>query len=400
MQYDADVIVAGAGPAGTMAAYELTRKGVGVLILEKSAFPRYKVCGGGLTRKIVDEIPFDIAQVVEREIYSVRFSCRFANQFTRTSPDPLIFCTMRENLDRFLLEQAVASGARILFDQPVYALHQEPGGVRIETRNGGFRSRVVIGADGASSVVAHASGLRKDLKPGMAWEAEMDAAEEDLNRFGNTVFLDWGTFPGGYGWIFPKRNHFSAGVGGPASLSRFLKTYNQKFIQASGIRFTGIRTMKAWPIPVRIRKGNFHSGQVILAGDAGGLTDPLTGEGISYAVRSGLIASRAVLRFLHGHSGSLADYSEEINQTLMPEILEANRVKAIFNAAPLTIHRSVQSNDRVWRAFGKILRGERTYLDVKRGFGKWKFLWNLACYASEFVCRFREYRFDGCHLHP
>jgi len=69
MQYDADVIVAGAGPAGTSAAFELARRGADVLILEKTSFPRYKVCGGGLTRKIVDEIPFDITPVIESEIF-------------------------------------------------------------------------------------------------------------------------------------------------------------------------------------------------------------------------------------------------------------------------------------------------------------------------------------------
>jgi len=390
MQYDADVIVAGAGPAGTSAAFELARRGADVLILEKTSFPRYKVCGGGLTRKIVDEIPFDITPVIESEIFSVRFSCNFANQFTKTSPDSLIFCTMREELDQFLLDQAIAAGTRILYNEHIIAVHQENGGVRIQTRNGIFRSRLVVGADGASSMVAHSSGLWKDLMPGLAWEAEMDAEEKELKQFGSTVFLDWGTFPGGYGWIFPKRNHFSVGVGGPASLSRYLKTYNQQFIQTSGIRFTGIRSMKAWPIPVKIRKSSFHSGQVVVAGDAAALTDPLTGEGISYAIRSGTIAGRAVWRFLQGNSGSLEAYSGEINEVLMPEILEANRVKTIFNAVPSTIHKMVQKRERVWRAFGKILKGERTYLDVRRGFGKWKFLWGPACWASTLVCRYKE----------
>ncbi|NQV01315.1 MAG: geranylgeranyl reductase family protein, partial [Bacteroidia bacterium] len=331
MQYDADVIIAGAGPAGTMAAYELARKGADVLILEKARFPRYKVCGGGLTRKILDEIPFDITPVIEREIVEVRFSYLSSNLFTKTSPDPLILCTMREKLDQFLLNKAITAGARILYDKHISALHQESAGLGIQTRNITFRSRVVIGADGASSIVARSSGLRNDLRPGIAWEAEMDAAEEELEQYGHTVFLDWGSFPGGYGWIFPKHDHFSVGVGGPASLSRHLKIYSEQFIQASGIRFTAIRSLKAWPIPVKIRKGPFHSGQVLVAGDAAGLTDPLTGEGISYAIRSGKLAGRAVLGYLQGNSGSLASYSEEINHELMPEILEANRIKALFN---------------------------------------------------------------------
>lgn len=385
MQYDADVIIAGAGPAGSMAAWELAREGADVLILEKSTFPRYKVCGGGLTRKIVDEMPFPLSPVIEREIRSVRFSCHFTDQFTRTSPGTLIFCTMRDHLDRYLLDRAVEAGARIRFSEHLSSLQQDQQGVTVQTRTGSFRSRMVIGADGASSMVAHASGLRKDLVTGMAWEAEMDAGEAELEKFGHTVFLDWGTFPGGYGWIFPKQDHFSVGVGGPASLSRHLEPYNQRFLESSDIRFTGIRTMKAWPIPVKTRKGDFHSGLVMVAGDAAGLTDPLTGEGISYAVRSGIMAGRAAWRSLQGTTGALRDYSDNINQIVMPEILEAHRVKAIFNAVPLTIHRSVQSSDRVWRAFGKILTGERTYFDVRRGFGRWRFLWGAACGLAELV---------------
>ncbi|MBE0648905.1 MAG: geranylgeranyl reductase family protein, partial [Bacteroidales bacterium] len=389
MHYDADVIVAGAGPAGTMAAFELARGGADVLILEKSGFPRYKVCGGGLTRKIVEEIPFDIAPVIERDIFSVHFSCQLTNKFTRTSGEALIYCTMREELDQYFLDQAIGAGTRIRYHEHISTIHQEEGGVRVETRHGMFRSRVLIGADGASSMVARSSGLRKDLRPGMAWEAEMDAGAEDLQQFGNAVFLDWGTFPGGYGWIFPKRDHFSVGVGGPASLSRFLKPYNQHFIDASGIHFTGIRSMKAWPIPVKIRKGAFHSGQIVITGDAAGLTDPLTGEGISYAIRSGALAGKSVLRYLQGSADTLACYSEEINEALMPGILEAGHVKAIFNAVPGTIHKAVQKKDRVWRAFGKILKGERTYLDVRRGFGKWKFFWWPACWLAELVYHYK-----------
>ncbi|MFC2101918.1 geranylgeranyl reductase family protein [Bacteroidota bacterium] len=395
MQFDADVIVTGAGPAGTMAAYELARGGADVLILEKATFPRYKVCGGGLTRKIVEEIPFDITPVIEQQIFSVRFSCNFENLFTRTSEEGLIYCSMRDDLDQFLLDQAIASGARIRHGEHVIDIEQEGGGICIKTRNGQFRSRAVIGADGASSVVANKSGLRRDLMPGVAWEAEMEAGEEELNQYRRTVFLDWGTFPGGYGWIFPKRDHFSVGVGGPASLSSFLKSYNQKFLQSSGIRFTGIRSMKSWPIPVVTRKGNFHTQHIVVAGDAAGLTDPLTGEGISYAIRSGTMAGRAVLNYLKGSSGALADYSEEINQRVMSEILEADRVKLIFNAVPRTIHKAVRDRDRVWRAFGKILKGERTYLDVRMGFGKWKFLWGAACWISAMVYKVRMRRYKG-----
>ncbi len=383
MQYDADVIIAGAGPAGTIAAFELARQGVDVLILEKAEFPRYKVCGGGLTHKILQEIPFDVDSVIEREIFSIRFSCNFTDSFTLTATEPLIHCTMRDKLDQLLLRNAVEAGSRVMFGEHISGITQGHSGLDIKTRRGSWKSHYLIGADGASSVVAKASGLWKNIMPGMAWEAEMEAAPEDIKQLSQTVFLDWGTIPGSYGWIFPKQNHFSVGIGGPASLSEQLKPYGEKFIRLSGIRFMGPQTMKAWPIPVRTKKGLFHSGRILIAGDAAGLTDPMTGEGIYYAVKSGRHAAMAIYDQLQGDPNGLIRYTDEINNSLMPELMEAERIKAIFNAVPLFIHRKVKERDRVWRAFWKILRGERNYLDVKRGFGMWRFLWGTTCWVAK-----------------
>ncbi|MFH1161261.1 MAG: geranylgeranyl reductase family protein [bacterium] len=382
MVFDASVIIAGAGPAGTMAARELALHGLDVLILEKAAFPRYKVCGGGLTHKILKEIAFELTPVIETVIYSVRFSCHFRETFTHRSSEPLMVCTMRDQLDQLLLEKAKEAGARVLFGEHVSALEEKANSVIVRTRERSFSCRLLLGADGASSMVAHASGLRTHLLPQLAWEAEVEAGREQIDQFSQTVFLDWGTFPGGYGWIFPKKDHFSVGVGGPASLSRQMKPYYEKFIRSTGIGFTHTRSMKAWPIPVKGRKSLFHTRRIQVLGDAAGLTDPLTGEGIYYAIRSGKIAAAAGYDFLQGRAATLQRYSDEVNEVLMPEILEANRIKTIFNAVPFRIHRLVRDRERVWNAFGKILRGERNYMDVKRGFGRWKFLWGAACWLA------------------
>ena len=86
-------------------------------------------------------------------------------------------------------------------------------------------------------------------------------------------------------------------------------------------------------------------------------------------------------------------YSKKINDELMTELLEANKIKHIFNAVPLKIHSYVGNSDRAWKAFGKILRGERWYADVRKGFGKWKRLWNLACFISGILEKRKEKRF-------
>ena len=418
MTTDAEVIVAGAGPAGCIAAYTLARKGISVLILEKTQFPRYKVCGAGLTHKILAEIPYDVSPVFETSIHNIVFSSGFREVFKRTSAEPMIYCTMRDKFDHFLLRKAVEAGAKVLYDVKVTGVKQEQESAVVETATGNYRSRLVIGADGASGVVARSADLRNHILLGLAWEAEVTADPAIVKAYSQTVFLDWGAFPGGYGWVFPKQDHFSIGVGGPASLAKGMMPYYDSLTaylaeapwlsesgsaapnagsagrnRAYSIRVLETLSMKSWPIPVRVEKSLFHNGRVMVAGDAGGLTDPLTGEGLYYAVRSGKLAAEASLKFLGSATPSLASYSEAVNDELMTELLEANRIKYLFNTVPTKIHRLVRDNDRVWRAFGKVLRGERWYADVRKGFGRWKMLWGLTCFISKWVSDYREKRF-------
>lgn len=154
-----------------------------------------------------------------------------------------------------------------------------------------------------------------------------------------------------------------------------------------------ILSLKSWPIPVRTQKGDFHSGRALVVGDAAGLTDSLTGEGIYYAVRSGKLAAKACASFLQGQTETLGPYSDQVNDDLMTELLEGNKIKHIFNTVPLKIHYFVRDNDRAWSAFGKVLQGERSYKDVKLGFGKWKVVWNLVSFLSGYFERIKTYRY-------
>jgi geranylgeranyl reductase family protein len=427
MVQDTDVIVVGAGPAGSMAAYTLASQGIQVTILEKTRVPGYKVCGGGLTHKILREIPFDLTQVIETTIHSFRFSHKYGNVFTKDSPEPLMYCTMRTRLDEFLLQKALDAGAKVRMEVQVISFEQDSDGVTVLTKERAYRSGMLIGAEGASGIISRTAGLHEAVEMGLAWEAEINAEPEDISRFSNTVFLDWGTLPGGYAWVFPKKDHFSIGVGGPARLSKTMMPYYDRFLEsisaehptsgiqhpassiqhpassiqhpassiqhpassiqhpASSIRFGNLLSKSSWPIPVRTRKSLFHKDLVMVTGDAAGLGDPLTGEGIYYAVRSGILAAGTCSDYLSGKIKSMDQYSARVNDELMTELLEANRIKHIFNAAPLKIHLFVRNSDRAWRAFGKILRGERWYADVKTGFGKWHHFWNIICFIARII---------------
>jgi geranylgeranyl reductase family protein len=402
---DADVIIAGAGPAGCLAAHDLAEKGIRVLILEKADFPRYKTCGGGLTHKIIREIPFDVTPVIESTINTFRFSLNFTDIYTRETPDPLIYCTMRSDLDAWLLQKAVQKGAIVKMKEQVTGVEDVSGGVRVKTRFSEYFARLVIGSEGATGIVSRSAGLKKDISSGLAWEAEIKTDPRLLAPFSRTVFLDWGTFPGGYGWVFPKKDHFSVGVGGPAKYSAYMMPYYKDFLHyflksvsgknhpdgtASPLPEYRELSLKSWPIPVRTKKSEFHKGSVLVTGDSAGLTDPLTGEGIYYAIRSGRIAAEVCKDYLEGKVSSLAPYSEKVNEELMSELLEADRVKYLFNGFSRRVHCFIRDNDRAWKAFGKILRGERWYTDIRNGFGKYRSLWSLICRLSEIVASFRR----------
>jgi geranylgeranyl reductase family protein len=397
--HDADVIIAGAGPAGSSAAFELSAKGYRVLILERSVFPRYKVCGAGLTHKILDELPYDLSPVIETRIRSVRFSTQLKDSFIRTSDTPFISCTMREKLDSYMLEQALLQGAKVLFGTPVTGISQQTDCVEVSTAGGTYRCRTLIGADGASGVVARFSGLRKLITLGLAWEAEIRVDMAALSLFSETVMLDWGTLPGGYAWMFPKGDHISVGVGGPARLSKQMMQYYDTFlgmviesIPVDLSREYTTLSLRSWPIPVKRGARVFHNGRTVITGDAAGLIDPMTGEGIYYAIRSGRIASEVCIDFLEGKSDSLDRYSQRINKELVAELAEAERIKNLFNTVPRKIHHLLRDNERTWRAFGKILRGEKKYGDVRGGLGKWSFSWSLVCFVSKIVYWYRERR--------
>ena len=393
MNPDASVIISGAGPAGTLAAFELQENGISTLIIDKAEFPRYKVCGAGLTHKVLSLFPYDIRPVIHTTIKSFRFSSDYGEVFTRTNPNPLMYCTMRDELDSFLLDKAIKAGAKVLTGEKVTGIRQSDDHVRVLTDKAEYSALFLLGADGASSLTARTFGLNEHVEWGMAWEAEVRSTSEFLNRYSDTVFLDWGTFPGGYAWIFPKRDHFSIGIGGPVVLAKKMTEYYRQFLKSTGMPITETISYRSHPLPVRTRRSVFHSGRVLVAGDAAGLTDALTGEGIYWAVKSGIAAACFIKERLEGGIHDLASYSKWINEEIMPEMLEARNICALFNAIPRRIHHWVRDSERVWLAFGKVLRGERSFQDVPRAFGRYKPLWRPVCRIASLIQKGKEKKY-------
>ncbi|MCA9783580.1 MAG: geranylgeranyl reductase family protein [Candidatus Delongbacteria bacterium] len=289
MRANARVIVVGAGPSGATAACLLARAGIEVLLLEKRTFPRDKLCGGYLAARTIGLLEELHGSALPAGLYHDTrdaFAIHHAGEaiVQRELGGRMAFVQRRE-LDHFLVRQAVSAGAVLQERCEVESITAVGGAVEVRAKDGTVhRADWVIAADGALS------RLRRCLAPGegghqTALELSIPSERTDPAR------LDFGLFPWGYAWDFPKRGMRMVGVCGPPQ-----RTGEQKaLLEAYRLRL-GLPRAKVdgWPLPDRpIRR--LARGRVLFVGDAGGLCEPISGEGIYYALRSGERAASALL---------------------------------------------------------------------------------------------------------
>jgi geranylgeranyl reductase family protein len=354
-----DVIVIGTGPAGSIAAYELARNGCRTLLLEKEKLPRYKTCGGGLVQRSLSALPFSISSVAERMIETIQLSKNFTHPVQITRQEPPIVMTMRSSLDQFLVQKAVEAGAELRECTKIDSVHETNTGIECVSCNTTFSADFLIGADGANSVVA------KSLKwpaarCGVALEVEVSLFH-GLSQYNNRADFDFAVLPFGYGWVFPKSKHLSCGVftlnrSAPV-IRKDYETYIQKKEFAKNISDS---KLSGHLIPLRPVSDTLNTARTILAGDAAGLADPLTGEGISFAIRSGMIAAKSILQ------SKINRYSEEINDDLAPDIRFAGILARVLYAAPSTVYRVARRKEFFADAILDLFAGKTTYRNLAK----------------------------------
>lgn len=286
-----DVIIVGAGPGGATAAYFLGEAGKRVLVLEKETLPRYKPCGGGLSLRMLEAMfPFTFEPVVESRVKTVTFALG-RREITLSVPAGSVVMVMRDKFDTYLLARARAT---VRQGAAVRQVTETMDRVIVETNDGAvFEGRYLIGADGAKSVVARDLGLRRGRLMGAAIEAEAPVSPEIMERFGSEMMLILGEVRYGYLWIFPKADHLSVGIGAlhpkPGELQATLSNVMARY----GINID--RTMlRGHPLPLYTHREPISTARALLVGDAASLMDPLTGEGIRLAIKSGRLAAEAI----------------------------------------------------------------------------------------------------------
>ena len=364
-----DVIVVGAGPAGATLAYELSRQGMDVLILEKERLPRYKACAGGITVKTAKLLGFDFSSVTRDTVRGAKVAYGSRRSFTKSYPQPLIHMVMRDEFDQLLIQRAREAGATLADNERVRQVEIAEKGVKVEAANHVFTAQIVVGADGARSIVAANVGLMRDIDLGIGLEAEISVPGQRLVQWEGLMGLDLGHMRGGYGWVFPKKDHLSVGVGSPLSQARRLKSGYQAVLKSHGLNDCSATRIRSHWLPVRRKGMAIQSGRCLLLGDAAGLVDPVTGEGIHNAVRSARIAAPVIEHYLQGNSANLQEYEAVVDKQIMPELRAARALARGFAWFPGLVFTAVEHNDRLWNACCRLLRGEDTYVTLKRRLG-------------------------------
>ena len=372
-----DVIIAGGGPAGSIAARKAARDGLDVLVLEKAVYPRNKICGGGLSQKALEVIGGIDKELIERETFGARVFLPDYRNFEGVLDDRVAVMTRRENLDHWLANQAEDAGAVVQDGEAVKDVLFNGDCVEVVTSENRYRSRMVIGSDGVNSTVARRSGIRTrwgdDI--GLCLEAEVELGETGVDEcVGDGLVEFYFIEDRGYGWIFPKRDRISIGIGEFSPRAHDLKGSFSRFVRAVSVRKNidiegRITRINSYRIPAGGFPRRIHGDRVLLTGDAAGFVDPFLGEGIYYAMKSGEIAADVAAdavesgdfseRFLQEY---VARCEKEFNYDLKSALKFANFA---YGHRDLFL-KALWRDKRLFMEYMRTARGDRTYTEFNR----------------------------------
>jgi geranylgeranyl reductase family protein len=359
-----DVAVVGAGPAGLAAAHAAASAGARTIVLERAEHPRYKTCGGGLIGTSLGIAGPRIEVPARDRIDRITFTRNGRLALTRRGGSrPILTMVRRDDFDHAWYQAVVALGATVRQNTLVRAISQDDSTATVTLSDGSaITARAVIGADGSAGITSRHVGVTFQQQD-LGLEVELAAGEKDRADWRGRVLLDWGPYPGSYGWVFPKDDELTVGVIMAKGHGGETKQYLRDLVAGLGladrkvVRDSGHLTRCRRPDSPLVR------GRVMVVGDAAGLLEPWTREGISYALRSGTWAGEVA-----AGGGGLTAYGKKIEQELMPEMTAGRHLLEVYVRHPNLVHASM-ATPLGWRAFQAFCRGELSMARVLRSSG-------------------------------
>jgi geranylgeranyl reductase family protein len=385
-----DVIVVGAGPGGGTCAWKCAEKGLKVLVLDRApALPRYKPCGGGIPASLANDIsglePSLFADVVVTKLrHSWKGKDPVLAEMTRANGEPAeVWMVMRPTFDEWLVSQAKKYGADVRIGVKVSDVTISDSGVTVTSSEGEtFSGKHLVGADGIKGIIGPKVGLRLGKRYGIAREMEIPFVAKDSGIWHEKLeqgacYLDYGTVKNGYTWIFPKKGYLSVGSGmllprkpsadAEKNVGHVLKRAMEIILESNNIPWPDATeteaTPKIWGHPIPFWTGteplNTPDGRALLVGDAAGVVQPLFGEGIQYAMRSGNAAAE------HLVAGTTTAYTETIKSLFAEEFDAALRVGTVFHKAPYLSYRLGVKNPAGTKLVGRLMAGEASFANLE-----------------------------------
>jgi geranylgeranyl reductase family protein len=367
------VLVIGGGPAGSAAAHTLASNGTDVCLVDKFDFPRQKLCGGLLTQRArknyADIFGTGWEQMYEYRCNGAKFfdGDRLVNAIDRYGE---LYVCDRYRFDNRLIEKASAQGADLLLGDKVTVV--DPRNHRCRLKSGkeiGYR--YLIGADGVNSVVTSTLYKNRTSRNGKAFALEVTLPAAAFSREIVEPEIYFDTLDWGYGWIFPRKDEIVIGIGGLFSRNRdFRAIFNSFFRERFHKEYTG--AVKGHFVPF----GDYSKGMgrdgVLLAGDAAGLVDPITGEGIAYAMQSGAYAAQSVLEALNGKTRNVNTEYRKRCAVITDELSYAARIRYFLFSAwsrELFVNALARSAS-IPRRYMDLMSGDITYRELLGNSGR------------------------------
>ena len=341
-----DIIVVGGGPAGLTSAYQLNKYGFNVLLVDKNTFPRPKLCAGLLTkktRKLVNDV-FSVTTSDLKEKEVVDFCSDYYQIFFKdkliyeSEMEDAFYYVHRRVYDNFLFNLVKNTGVKIKEGTEVRDIDLFDS--KVITKNGNeFKADYIIGADGANSVIrkkiiAKRDDIKfEDFKKNMAVSLEAIVPRSELKLDFDHPILYYGILNWGYGWIFPRKDSLVIGIAGLKKDNKNFKDIFKEYLDLIGIKNKDIN-YTGWQLPYgNFLKEPFYN-NTLLVGDAAGLVEPLTGEGIYYAHHSGLLAAKAINKAENYNRNLISTYKKSLDEEILLRLDRFKKLSKFFYGQP------------------------------------------------------------------
>lgn len=360
MSHMYDCMIVGAGPGGSSLAAALAKAGLDVLLLDKSKFPRYKVCGGGITKRASLKMPIDISPVIRDKVNTFIIAEGKKEKHVVKHKTPFIYMVMRDELDQLLANYAIDCGVTFKSGAAVKMVEEHMNYVVVKTRTDMFAGKFLVGADGVHSTIAKQVGLMTDRRKAAALEHEIVCNDEMMSYFKNKVVVDYQSVPNGYLWVFPKGRHLSVGIGSYTLNHEEMSPILRSFIDLYQLDGEVISEKGSF-LSAGGKRHRLITERTALIGDAAGMVDSFMGEGIYYALWSAELLSCRLVDIFNHQSHTLAPYQKDIDKLILPELQAFDYLGRKFYKSPRAAEFLLTYSPKLLTMAIEVLEGNRGF---------------------------------------